>query len=271
MKSYFLVISLLIGILLGAAGCYIYLELNDHPHFTPEEEKAYKYLVDSYNPKLGLCFEYPGSNRYWVTHDNVLASHALQNWSRSIADNITATVKRIAKEYNLTTNSEGIPGYTVSFLSESSITLLNSSYFGSELWCEKATGIPAVFYGYADLLCFASLNEWGKKNYSGANSYFDQAMTMWNGNGFKDSAYNDTLKSYATYKLGLFYLLSRTLDRHFYFENELIERVWSCQVSNGGFKTEYYGNGTFPPCQTNTETASIILLADVPSLFKYDC
>ena len=282
MKSYFVVISLLVGILLGAIGCYAYFLLTDKTRLylnqTLGRENAYNYLVNSYNSTLGLCYEYPGSNRYWVTHDNVLASYALQNWNRTIADNITETIKRIAKEYNLAANSAGISldtkaevllGYTIDFLSEfDSNSTLNESYYGSTLLSEKATGIPAIFTGYADLLCYASLNEWRKQNYSGADAYYEQAKAMWDGKGFNDSAFNG---SYATYKLGLFYLLSRTLNKNFDFKKELIEKVWLCQASNGGFKTDYDCNGTFPPCQTNTETTSIILLADVPSLFEYDC
>ena len=126
MKPYFLVVSLLIGILLGATGCYAYFLLTvktkSYLNQTLGRENAYNYLVNSYNSTLGLIYEYPGSNRYWVTHDNVLAFYALQNWNRTIADNITETIKRIAKEYNLTTNSAGIPldtktevllGYTI--------------------------------------------------------------------------------------------------------------------------------------------------------------
>lgn len=278
-KSYFLVISLMIGILLGAIGCYAYFLLRKQITSYPfGREKAYNYLISSYNSSLGLCYEYPGSNRYWVTHDNVLASYALQNWNRTIADNITETIKRIAKEYNLTTNSAGIPldtkaevllGYTISFLRESDNNPeLNSSYYGSSLLSEKATGIPANFVGYADLLCYASLNEWRKQNYSGADAYYEQAKAMWDGKGFNDSAFKAT-GYYATYKLGLFYLLGRTLNKDFDFKKELIERVWLCQVSSGGFKTDYLSSGGFPDCQTNTETASIILLADVPSLFEY--
>jgi hypothetical protein len=283
----YIIISLLIGILLGSTGCYaIFLLTEKTKSYITQplgREKAYNYLINSYNSTLGLCYEYPGSNRYWVTHDNVFASYALQNWNRTVADNITKTVKRIAKEYNLIINSEGIPldtkaevllGYTISFLSEfSNNASLNSSYYGSSLLSENATGVPAIFSGYADLLCYASLNEWRKQNYSGADYYYGKVIEMWDwdGRGFKDSDFNSSLK-YATYKLGLFYLLSRAMNKHFDFEKELIERVWSCQVASGGFKTHYYSNGTFPlDAQTNTETASIILLADIPSLFEYDC
>jgi hypothetical protein len=282
MRGILLVVVLLIGILLGATGCYVYFlwRGNQKSHFnhTLGREKAYGYLVSSYNSTLGLCHEHPGSNWYWISHDNALVSYVLQNWNRTIADNITATIRRIAGEYDLAVNSEGIPldtraevllGYTIDFISElSNEPHLNYSYFGSVLLSEKATGVPSIFVGYADLLCYASLSEWRKQNYSGADFCYQKVEAMWDGKGFRDSAYENN--KYETYKLGLFYLLSRTLNKDFGFKKELVERVWLCQSSDGGFWTHYYGNGTTPSgVYTNTETTSIILLADVPSFFEY--
>lgn len=280
-----LVVCLLIGILLGATGCYAYFILRGNPRSylypTFRREEAYNYLVNSYNSTLGLCYEYPGSKVYWVTNDNVLASYALQNWNRTIADNITETVKRIANEYDLLTSRTGIPlncraeillGYNMNyFFNVTENTTLNSIYFGSILKTEKATNeILTNFEKYADLLCYASLIEWRKQNYSGANHYYEEVKAMWNGKGFNDTVVK--LKGYyATYKLGLFYLTSRTLGKDFDFEKDLIERFSLCQLVNGGFVTDYYGNGSFPSgSKTNTETTSIILLADVPSIFEYD-
>jgi hypothetical protein len=281
MKSLTLVASLLIGILLEAVGCYAYFLLRGKSYLNPtfRRQDAYNYLLNSYNSTLGLCFEHPGSNVYWVSHDNVLASYALQNWNRTIADNITETVKRLAKDYNLTTSPIGIPldtraeillGYIVNGFNETENITLNASYYGSTLLSEKATGIPAIFTGYADLLCLASLNEWRKQNYLGADAYYEQVKAMWDGNGFNDAVVK--LKGYyATYKLGLFYLTSRTLGKNFNFDKDLIERISRCQLVNGGFITDYYGNGSFPSgSTTNTETTSIMLLADFPSIFEYD-
>lgn len=285
MKSLMLVVCLLIGILLGATGCYAYFILRGNPKSilspTFGRKEAYNYLLSSYNSTLGLCFEYPGSNVYWVSNDNVLASYALQNWNRTIADNITETVKRIANEYGLLASRTGIPlncraeillGYNVDyFFNETEKVTLNASYYGSILKTEKANNsIIPDFENYSDLLCYASLIEWRKGNDSGAVHYYEEVKAMWDGNGFNDTVFKLT-GYYATYKLGLFYLTSRTLGKNFGFEKDLIERFSRCQLVNGGFITDYYGNGRFPSgSTTNTETTSIMLLADIPLIFEYN-
>jgi hypothetical protein len=285
MKKLMFVVCLLIGILLGATGGYAYFILTEiRPIIiwpTYRREDAYNYLVNSYNSTLGLCHVYPGSNTYYVTHDNVLASYALQNWNRTIADNISETVKRLAKDYNLTTSSIGIPldtraeillGYIVNSFNETEDIILNASYYGSVLKTEKANDsiIPeSVLENYTDLLCYASLNEWRKQNLSGADYYYEKANAMWDGKGFNDTA-TKFYGYYATYKLGLFYLTSKTLGKKFDFEKDIIEEFSLCQLINGGFVTDYYGDGSYPSgAKTNTETTSIMLLADIPLIFIY--
>lgn len=273
-----IIIAFLIGILIGFSIDYNYFSVRGQQMHA--KESAYSYLVNSYNSTLGLCYEYSGSDTYWVSNDNVLASYALQQWNREIADNISETIKRIANEYGLLTSQTGIPlncraeillGYNVDyFFNETEHVTLNGSYYGSTLKMEKANNsIIPDFENYTDLLCYASLVEWRKQNYSGADYYYEKVKAMWDGNGFKDNASNG---SYATYKLGLFYFLNKmTRNGSFVFERQLIERVWQCQDSNGGFKTDYYADGTFPEgCQTNTETTSIILLSGIPCSLAHE-
>lgn len=275
MKKY-IIAAFLIGILIGVGACYICLSLRDQDEEVLDwREFAYTYLVDSYNSTIGLCCVHPEErNVFWIANDNVLASYVLQQWNREIADNITETIKRIAKEYHLPTSHVGIPlncraeillGYNVNYFfnitKPINLTSCDDSFIKTEIAINETL---EDFDEYADLLCHASLVEWRKGNNSGAEYYCEKVKAMWDGNGFKDKAYNIE-GIYATYKLGLFYFVNKMLgEGSFAFKRELIQRVWQCQDSNGGFKTNYYGNGTFPICQTNTETTSIILLSDIP-------
>jgi hypothetical protein len=259
---------------MGFGACYIYFLRTQDVEVLNWRELAYRYLVNSYNSTLGLCYEYPGSHTYWISNDNVLASYALQQWNREIADNITETIKRIAEEYHLSTSQIGIPlncraeillGYNVNYFFNITKPINLTSYDDSFIKTDIATNETLEdFDEYSDLLCYASLVEWRRGNNSGANYYYEKVKAMWDESGFNDKAYNSTV-GYATYKLGLFYFTNKMLGKgSFKFEKQLIQRTWQCQYSNGGFKTNYYGNGTFPICQTNTETTSIILLSDIP-------
>lgn len=283
MKSYMSIMALLVGILLGSTGCYVYfLSMKQSRSYlvnTLGKVNAYKYLVSSYNSTMGLCFEFPESNVYWVSHDNLLASYALQNWNRTVADNITETMHRIVRDYRLAASSNGIPidtraeillGYNIDlFFNQTESMILNSTYYGSILKTERAnSSILPDFENYTDLLCYASLVEWRKENYSEANHYYEEAEATWDGNGFRDQVFDKT-GYYATYKLGLFYLASNTLGKNFDFKKELVDRVGRCQLLSGGFITDYFGNGSFPVNgKTNIETTSIILLADFPAILE---
>jgi hypothetical protein len=270
-------IALLIAISMSFAIGYGYFPVKGQQGHS--KESAYSYLVNSYNSTLGLCYEYPGSHTYWLSHDNVLASYVLQNWNREIADNISKTVEKLAVLYGLERHPSGILkdgrvdillGYSYDTLKDINTTF-EKDYLGSKIKTETVENTNAQgIQGYADLLCYASLMEWRKQNYSEADYYYEKVKAMWDGNGFRDIVFNKT-SYYATYKLGLFYFLNKmTRNGSFVFESQLIERVWQCQDSNGGFKTDYYGNGSFPVCQTNTETTSIILLSGIPYSLEYE-
>jgi hypothetical protein len=268
----------LLGVLVGALAFYGYLQLgNRREEWASGKERGFQYLVNSYNPAIGLCHEFVGSGVYWICHDNILASHVLEQWNRTVADNITETIKRLAVTYNLSVTREGLPldckmkallGYPVDFsvVNNTINFTLSGSYYGSTINTEKDLENSSLnLVGYADMLCYASLVEWRRQNYSGADYYFENVTASWDGNGFKDDAYNATL-GYETYKLGLYYFLSKTLSKDFAFKNQLIETVWSCQVGSGGFKTHYFSKGhPTSNSTTNTETASIILLAGIPA------
>ena len=278
MKIYVLA-AFLIGILVGSViGYYYFLPTNNEQRLG-SKELAYLYLESSYNSTLGLCYEHPGSNTYYLSHDNALASYALQIWNREIADNISKTVEDLAALYGLETHSSGLLrdgridillGYSYDDLKNID-TSFEKDYLGSILKTEMVLDTNAqVIQGYADLLCYSSLIEWRKNNSFGAQIYYNACKGMWKGNGFEDLVFNSTGR-YETYKLGLFYFLNKVIEADaFEFEEELIKRAWQCQnKTSGGFRTHYYANGTFPQDSlTNTETTSIMLLANIPSTIK---
>jgi hypothetical protein len=274
----FIVATFLLGILFGFAAGYYGCFLTTRP--TDGGRRAYSYLENSYNSTLGLCYEHPGAkNVYWLSHDNVLASCVLQNHNREIANNISLTLGKLSVLYGLAKHPSGMleDGRIDILMGQSnsvppkmvSTFVLAEDYYGSQLKTEVSLDESFDdFENYTDLLVYASLVEWRKGNYSRSNDYFLEANRTWDGIGFRDKAFDESVRtrgqgSYETYKLGLFYLLAKTIGKEVSFEQELVQRVWKCQDENGGFRTHYYENGFPEDSYTNTETTSIILLANI--------
>jgi hypothetical protein len=269
-KRSYIGITLIVVVVAGALAFYSYSVLTSQ---ASRRERAVGYLENSYNSTLGLCFEYLESDTYWLSHDNILVYYALRGERNStIAYRILGTVQRIANEYNLTAGDnlpvdcklKALLGYNVYGFNHTGEITLNSSYYGSVLKSERDLDSNfSDFDQYADMLCYASFVEWWRANQTKADYYYEKVKTLWDGNGFKDKAFNITV-GYETYKLGLFYLLSTKLGEDFAFKNELIETIWSCQDANGGFKTHYFNKGNpNPNSKTNAETTAIILLSQV--------
>ncbi|MDH7563456.1 MAG: hypothetical protein QHH24_01030 [Candidatus Bathyarchaeota archaeon] len=206
----------------------------------------------------------------------------MEQWNRTIADNITSTVKHLAGEYDLACNSENVPidtraeillGYNAHALNETSMRLVDPSYHGYALCNEEAANKAFEdWMNYTDLVIYQALIEWRKQNYTYADQLYDMAKKFWDGKGFNDKAAR-LHGYYDVYKLGLFCYLNRMMGKgYFEFEEALVERAWSCQTSKGGFLTEYYGNGSIPNgTKANCETTAIMLVANVPEAVAGNC
>jgi len=116
---------------------------------------------------------------------------------------------------------------------------------------------------YADLLVYGALNDLIRGNRSGAFELYSKLLAMWDGNGFKDRAFDGV---YQTYKCALFVYLYRALGkpgkgRNVYSRCLVI--ISSLQADNGGIITGYrVDNGKIVPAgDTNTETTAMVILA----------
>ncbi len=116
---------------------------------------------------------------------------------------------------------------------------------------------------YADLLVYGALNELMNGNESGALELYSKLLGLWDGNGFRDRAFDGT---YQTYKCALFIYLYRALGApaeggEVY--SRCLNVVSSLQAENGGVVTGYRveNREIVPVGDTNTETTSIVALA----------
>ncbi len=124
------------------------------------------------------------------------------------------------------------------------------------------------WYEYADLIVYRALDSLLEGDLHYAERLFLKLMSMWDGYGFRDRAFNDI---YETYKLALAIYLYRALDaanssiiRGY---DSVIRRCYkiisSLQRGDGGIVTHYdVVDGVMVPSgDANSETTSIVILA----------
>lgn len=245
------------------------------PHTTNKGSitKAYEFLESLYKSEVGLCIEYSGNNTLWLTHDNYLASMVLASWNRTIADNMTATIKRLTVKYNLPHDAHDLPidtrieilnGYQVESLNYTVLHTVNASYFGYVLRNENVTDMPIpsdTWRNYTDLTLYQTIIAWRKGDNQTAFNLFYNVTAMWDGIGFKDQAAKSS-KSYSTFKLGFFLYVHRLLGSpKVEIYQDVINAIWRSQDVSGGFFTNYYKPGFYPNgVKANCETTAFILL-----------
>ena len=245
-------------------------------------EKAVDFLILSqFDSQLNLCREAPEAapNQYWLVSDNLWAWKALSMANESglsnaaeaeaTADKIRAKLAGLAVNYNLPTDSNGLPkSYAHEaiigdialppYRTETDYTLHNDDYV---LNTSVRNGtIMDDWAQYADLLLYAALSCHWQGNDSEALGYYSNATKMWNetSKGVQDEAFSGT---YDTYKLALLLYTSKMLGQNLPFESELVDRIYAQQrESDGGVTTNYYANGTSEG-DANTETTSIVIIA----------
>jgi hypothetical protein len=245
-------------------------------------EKAVDFLILSqFDSQLNLCREAPEAapNQYWLVSDNLWAWKALSMANESglsnaaeaeaTADKIRAKLAGLAVNYNLPTDSNGLPkSYAHEavigdialppYRTETDYTLHNDDYV---LNTSVRNGtIMDDWAQYADLLLYAALSCHWQGNDSEALGYYSNATKMWNetSKGVQDEAFSGT---YDTYKLALLLYTSKVLGQNLPFESELVDRIYVQQrESDGGVTTNYYANGTSEG-DANTETTSIVIIA----------
>jgi hypothetical protein len=240
--------------------------------------KAASYLAASYNSTLNLCPVVYGDsewgNKYYICSDNLLAYYALQNYNKTISDEIKAEIKEYAANYGLPTNSEGLP---LSYKHESVIGEVLPPYFRSTSNCYLVNAsdytikteinndtVMDDWENYADLLAFRGLSLIKEGDSSAAKTCYDKMMNMSDGHGFADAAYNKT-HIYSTYKLALAIKLRKALDLPKpTVENQMADIIQTCQKTDGGVITDY--NKELEPIGlANTETTALVIIAFTPT------
>lgn len=243
------------------------------PSFHLNKPALRSFLESQYVPEAGMLRAavkaYPDNETIYVANDNLLASRALMalgsplgkrirenleaNYSGGWNGKVDPLLGRPIKDFYCTETKNLGRVYSRKFNAafEIKYEVINTSC-GMSDW-----------ESYADLLVYGALSDLLKDNESGALELYSRLLAMWDGNGFRDRAFDGT---YQTYKCALFIYLHRALGTpaeggEVY--SRCLNVISSLQAENGGIITGYQvENGEITPVgDTNTETTSIVVLA----------
>ncbi|WP_297490673.1 hypothetical protein [Thermococcus sp.] len=271
-RRYLLSSVLIILLVAGIAEWHWKSNSKTPPEYPLNSAKLCSFLESQYVPEAGLLRAavraYPDNETIYVANDNLLASRALialgsplgkrilenleLNYSGGWNGKLGPLLGRPIKDFYCTETKNLRRVYSRKFNAtfEIKYELANTS-------CRMGD-----WESYADLLVYGALSELIKGNESGALELYSKLLGMWDGNGFRDRAFDGT---YQTYKCALFIYLYRALgapEKGKGVYSRCLTVIYSLQAGNGGIITGYrVEKGEITPVgDTNTETTSIVAL-----------
>ena len=244
-----------------------------------------EFLESQYVPEARLLraatTAYPENTTIWIASDNLLAARALAVLGSPYAPIIETELQN---KYNGGRNGqhEVLLGINIpNQFYEPVIVILGTIYsskFNATLTVKYEYHNGTLFSNwqdYADLIVYRALDSLLEGSRPYAEELFKKFMSMWDGYGFRDGAYDG---KYSTYKLALAIYLYRALKAagsNMYQYEDIISKCYEIiselQRSDGGIITDYMvKNGDIIPTgDANVETTSIVVLAvysDYPEL-----
>lgn len=184
----------------------------------PETGNAINYISNfMFVPSVGLDKEAPvaAPNTLWLTNDNLEVYAVLSKLGNSRA----TTIKQSLDKYGV--NGNGL----VELLLDRTIAPIKTPNYYTVDTIGQYTIMKEVrngnlmqdFYNYTDLCFWWSKNLLLSNNVSGALWYFNKGMSYWNGTGFLDRPFNESVKQgypqFATFKVGLALWMAEQLNQ----------------------------------------------------------
>lgn len=236
------------------------LSINETPsvqpasaQFTDAIRSATDFLLARYDPTVGLLNESPetASDRYWLLTDNRLAAWALAATGHAAdASTLHRTIDTFAPsaEHGVI---ESIAGVVVHWPPRTPV----QNKIAPGIWLETRSGDEMLDWSdYADLTLYAAINAANQGQNETARDHYDHALSMFDGLGFQDKAFDGR---YTTYKLALTLLAAQRLN--ITPSSALVSQLLAQQSADGGFVAHYTADGQVG--DANTETTALALLA----------
>jgi hypothetical protein len=219
-------------------------------------------------------------NLYWLQNNNLYAAHALRPHAPDLARAIEADYQRFYREdfpgaiertehyYSVGLPAEPMPPSGRYYRLEALRRDHGAFSTGTEV------NVPDQLARIQDndprsLLKFGVLGEVLRGDRERAHGYFDQAMALWDGHGFLHTRWERHRSYYGRY-LAFALIADNALRRPLpaALREQLEDRLWSIQDTDGGIWTNYNADGSFPALAKKTmEVGPLALLATNPAIW----
>ena len=254
----------LVALLSGSSGFFLaeYLDAQEDDLKERRIRNAVSFLTRvQFNPELNLTREGTGDSltrNYWLLSDNLIASKALWPYNATVSSRIQKALTSLG--YLTNGLHEALFGLSIPVPPSTSIMMIvrNMTSYQIKVELHNSTNLFTDYPKYGDLLIYVALSsQWqGARTHAVAN--FTKAVSMWDGKGIKDQAFNG---EYQTYKLALVLYASKTLNILLQYEREMRDQMWAMQRADGGLWTGYDSSLSPVSVDANTETTALAILA----------
>jgi hypothetical protein len=230
-------------------------------------DSARIYVKSMYNSSLGLAKENDVLERYWLWSDNFLASLALSKSDPTISKNLSITLQQYKNQFKIEypsawaalgdNNNNGSIGI-VSFNTPSDVHLTD------KIWYTTYDGKDQLrCRDYADIAFLKSVYLYKNNRFDEARYCYNLGVSMFDGKGFRDKAFDSNAGRYSTYKLALWKIADNTTPFGTN-DSRIVDKILVAMQDSctGGVYTHYRADLSRPlDSKPNVETTSLSIMA----------
>jgi len=252
--------------------------------FAENVAKAEEYLVNHFNPSIGLVYESEDPGEHWLSHeqtgyhwgynqtywlysDNLFAYLALRHdfpqISRRIQDAMSSYRQPPSDLFEVLT------GDRINLPLHNAQDLIVAQDQDHVIMIRRHNATSIALGVYVDFWMYLALERALEGDLLGAVSLVRQAEWLWRGNGLWDWSFTIYDHMFSNQKLALLIFTSRAIGVSLEHEAEMEAHLWSMQNSDGGVTSLSYPTGKKAGSANAETTALAILMYDQSLLSRF--
>jgi hypothetical protein len=236
--------------------------------------KAEEYLLNHFNPSLGLIYESEDPGQHWLSHemsdyrwrydqtywlysDNLFAYLALRHDFPQISDRIRDAVSSYKQPPSEL--FEVLAGERIELPLHNAQDYIVAASQDHVIMIRRHNATSLAFGVYVDFWMYLALERALEGDLGGAASLVRQAEFLWRGNGLWDWSFALYDHMFSNQKLALLIFTARAIGVSLEHEAEMEAHLWSMQNNDGGVASLSYPTG-MKAGSANAETTSLAIL-----------